>query len=66
MDDYTQEAMLRCMHVLSITGCKINSYRETDLNINTSQVPNITLPSGPLKYIGKQYRPRSYAAECDD
>ena len=46
MDDCTQEAMLRCMHVLNITGCKSNSYRETDLNTNTSQVPNITV--GPI------------------
>ena len=37
MDDCTQEAMLRCMHVLSITGCRSNSYWETDLNTNTSQ-----------------------------
>ena len=44
MDDCTQEAMLRCMHVPSITGCRSNSYRETDLN--TSQVPNITV--GPI------------------
>ena len=43
MDDCTQEAMLSCMHVLSTTGCRSNSYWETDLNINTSQVPNITL-----------------------
>ena len=24
MDDCTQEAMLRCMHVLGITGCEID------------------------------------------
>ena len=38
MDDCTQEATLRCMHILSITGCRSNSYRETDLNTNLSQV----------------------------
>ena len=32
MDDRTQEAMLRCMHVLSVTGSRSNSYGETDLN----------------------------------
>ena len=31
MDGCTQEAMLWCMHVLSITGCRSNSYWETDL-----------------------------------
>ena len=36
-DDCTQEAMLRCMHVLSITGCRTNSYWETDLNAKTKQ-----------------------------
>ena len=39
MVDCTQEVMLRCMHVLSITGCRSNGYWETDLNTNTSQVP---------------------------
>ena len=43
MDDSTQEAMLRCMPVLSITGCWSNDYSETDLKTNTSEVPNITL-----------------------
>ena len=37
MDDCTQGAMLRCMHVLSITGCRSNSSWETDLNTNTSK-----------------------------
>ena len=46
MDYCTQEAMLRCMHVLSITGCNSNSYLETGLNTNISQVPNITV--GPI------------------
>ena len=32
MDDCTQEAMLRCVHVLSITGCRSNNYWETDKN----------------------------------
>ena len=27
MDDCTQEAMLRCMHVLSITGCTDDGHR---------------------------------------
>ena len=43
MDECSQEAGLRYMHVLSITGFRSNSYRETDLNTNTSQVPNVTL-----------------------
>ena len=36
MDDCTQEAMLRCMHVQSITGSWSNSYLEIDLKTNTS------------------------------
>ena len=43
MDDCTQEAMLKCMHVLGITGCRRNGYCDTNLNTNTSQVPNITV-----------------------
>ena len=35
MNDCTQEVMLRCMHVLSITGCGTNNYRETDQNAKT-------------------------------
>ena len=37
MNDCTQEAMLRCMHVLSITGFRTNNYCEIDLNANPLQ-----------------------------
>ena len=47
MGDCTQEAMLRYMHVLSITEFRSNSYCETDLNTNTSQVPN-NITVGPI------------------
>ena len=33
-DDCTQEAILRCMHVLSITSFRTNNYFETDLHAN--------------------------------
>ena len=61
MDDCTQEAMLRCMHVLSITGCRSNNYRETDLNTYTSQVPNITV--GPI--ITKKLKQKNLRKSLD-
>ena len=38
-----QEVMLRCMHVLSITDNRSNSYWETDINTNTSHKCQISL-----------------------
>ena len=43
MDDCTQEVMLRCMHVLSITGCRSKSKTNILSKSHDNCLKNVTV-----------------------